>query len=200
MQPQQIVSGTSCAERRLGATVQASIKSVQQSTELAVSSADLSRLGKNNSLAHNPESSPPEIVSSLSHCNSSVLLNHEGLELSCYDCKCPYLVQPSTPQEKLAPLFFLRSSRPNSQHYFTGCATASSTRRELESVISQVPSHGALYPSRRAEPPGDGQPEGVCFVSTQARDGKRFSSTLPALPGKLRSIVHVYLSTTEGLQ
>ena len=82
MELQQTVSGTSCAERRLGATVQASIKSVQQSTELTVSSADLSRLGKNNSLAHNPESSTPEIVSSLPHCNSSVLLNHEGLDSS----------------------------------------------------------------------------------------------------------------------
>ena len=82
MQLQQTVPGMMCAERQLGATVQASLKAVQQPTELAVSSADLSRPGKNNSLAHNPESSAPEIVSSLSHRSSLVLLKHEGFDRS----------------------------------------------------------------------------------------------------------------------
>ena len=66
------------AEMQSGATVHAPLKAVQQATELAVSSADLSRPGKNNSVVHKPEPSAPETVSSLSHRNSLVLLKHEG--------------------------------------------------------------------------------------------------------------------------
>ena len=84
MRLQQAVPGKSCAGRREGATARRSTELPVSSAdpELAVPSADSSRLSKNRYLVHKPVSTTAETVSSSPQYNSSTLLSCEGLNSS----------------------------------------------------------------------------------------------------------------------